>query len=1046
MADRRPRRFRWLRSAALIGLGAIAVVAAALWLLLPTIVGRLVTERLAEMGVPAPRLVVSQVGYGRVILAGVAAGTEDELTAREIAVEYRLPELFDGTIDGITISGPTLRASLGPDGLSLGSLDPLLAGNRDGEPPSIPPVRIEDATIDLATVIGRVTLAGGGLVAQAETGVGADLDLTAEAPQGTARFALELRIAGSLVDARLRLAEGRIALPELISASAAGEITARLADGDLAVLDGRLAIGELAIVDPRVAALGPLAGSMTFARTPDRWRVSAVLADRTRSLDLDLRLTAAELGFDAPVTVALDLEATAAAPVWPYLGLRSLSGGRASARLVGEAIPSRLFESIGTGVAPEAAGSITLNLEDVPLDGTVRSVSATGGFDFGMASGALRLTAAAPVLAEVQLDPAMLEAAGLPAPAIGLLARPLAVTVELARPMQVQRRGNGPAIDAEGAIAIDLPDGHRLLDAAGTTQIAVGDTGSLAVQLAALSARFDLPGIAGIPPGIVTADGSASIADGSASATVTLTGSAPEMEVGGLRARRLKLDLPLAVEYGNGRLTARLTGRGSLSAARLGGLTPLKLDGPVQLPFIPGDIPSLIMDLANLDLPLASIDLMTGPLHLAGTTDTEHGPIAGDLSWPGLHMRAALGAAGWSGEITAQRGTLHVPTYKLEASGFDLSAGIPTEGAPRLSLTAALTHRGEPALVVPLSASLVARLVEGGWSFTGHAADAFDRISVDIEGRHDLARAAGTATLRVAPIEFAPNVRQPADLAPYLAGVAEDVSGTIALAGDLSWTAGRIGSDLKLLLRDVSATTEIGTIARLNGVIAVDGLSPFSTPPGQRVAVAAIDAGLPLTDGLLTFRVAPGPKLEIADGRLHLAGGTVVLQPMVFDPTGDSNAAVLAVSGVELGELLALAQLDGLSGRGKLTGQIPVRLERSDLVIDGGRLEAEAPGSLSYAPLAPPVALQGQGETVSLALSALTDFQYQQLRLTVDRQAGGEMFVGMHVRGSNPDFYDGYPVEFNLTVSGALDRVLRQSLAGYRIPDAIEERLEEFAQ
>ncbi len=48
--------------------------------------------------------------------------------------------------------------------------------------------------------------------------------------------------------------------------------------------------------------------------------------------------------------------------------------------------------------------------------------------------------------------------------------------------------------------------------------------------------------------------------------------------------------------------------------------------------------------------------------------------------------------------------------------------------------------------------------------------------------------------------------------------------------------------------------------------------------------------------------------------------------------------------------------------------------------------------------------------------------------------------------GNNPGFYDGYPVEFNLNVSGALDRVLRQSLAGYRIPAAIEEQLQEFAE
>jgi hypothetical protein len=420
--------------------------------------------------------------------------------------------------------------------------------------------------------------------------------------------------------------------------------------------------------------------------------------------------------------------------------------------------------------------------------------------------------------------------------------------------------------------------------------------------------------------------------------------------------------------------------------------------------------------------------------------------MATALAMPQLVLHAALGAGGWSGKLTANDGTLGIPTYLIEATDLDLAAELPEAGAPTLAMSAGIAHRGEPAIVVPLSASLHARQVRNGWAFTGSAADAFKRLSIEVEGRHDLARNRGSAKLEVAPIEFAPDLRQPADLAPFLAGMAEEVSGTVALAGDLSWSAEGIGSDLELLLRDVSAVTEVATIDRLNGVIAVDGLSPFTTPPGQRVAVAAIDAGLPLTDGLLTFRVAPGRKLEIAGGELHLAGGTVNLEPLTFDPAGDSNAAVLAVTGVDLGELLALAGVDGLTGEGRMSGRIPVTVRQDDVIISNGELEAEAPGWLSYAPLEPPAALQGQGETVSLALSALTNFHYQALRLTVDRQAGGQMVVAMHVRGNNPDFYDGYPVEFNLNVSGELDRVLRRGLAGYRIPAAIEEQLKEFAQ
>jgi hypothetical protein len=37
-------------------------------------------------------------------------------------------------------------------------------------------------------------------------------------------------------------------------------------------------------------------------------------------------------------------------------------------------------------------------------------------------------------------------------------------------------------------------------------------------------------------------------------------------------------------------------------------------------------------------------------------------------------------------------------------------------------------------------------------------------------------------------------------------------------------------------------------------------------------------------------------------------------------------------------------------------------------------------------------------------------------------------------------------VEFNLNVSGKLDQILNRGLAGYRIPDTIRDKLDDFAQ
>ena len=78
-----------------------------------------------------------------------------------------------------------------------------------------------------------------------------------------------------------------------------------------------------------------------------------------------------------------------------------------------------------------------------------------------------------------------------------------------------------------------------------------------------------------------------------------------------------------------------------------------------------------------------------------------------------------------------------------------------------------------------------------------------------------------------------------------------------------------------------------------------------------------------------------------------------------------------------------------------------------------------------------------------MALAALKNFHYDRLTLKLDREIGGETLVGLHIAGKNPDFYGGYPVEFNLNLSGKLDQILVQGLAGYRLPETIQDQLKQ---
>jgi hypothetical protein len=135
-----------------------------------------------------------------------------------------------------------------------------------------------------------------------------------------------------------------------------------------------------------------------------------------------------------------------------------------------------------------------------------------------------------------------------------------------------------------------------------------------------------------------------------------------------------------------------------------------------------------------------------------------------------------------------------------------------------------------------------------------------------------------------------------------------------------------------------------------------------------------------------------------------------------------------------------------LTATGTLAGRIPITLDKGEAVIENGVLAASGPGVLRYKPAQVPAALQGGGQGVELMLQALTDFHYDALSLTLDRAADGETKIGLHIKGNNPAVYSGYPLAFNLNLSGKLDRIVRDSLKGYRVPDTIQRKMLEFGK
>ncbi len=143
---------------------------------------------------------------------------------------------------------------------------------------------------------------------------------------------------------------------------------------------------------------------------------------------------------------------------------------------------------------------------------------------------------------------------------------------------------------------------------------------------------------------------------------------------------------------------------------------------------------------------------------------------------------------------------------------------------------------------------------------------------------------------------------------------------------------------------------------------------------------------------------------DVFDGHLFL-GGLRYSENRIED-------AVIEMAQINLGHLLAFADIDGLEGTGKLDISLPVGSNQKGIYIKDGTFKSSRPGRLAYTK-------EGVAGS-NIGLQALENFEYQDLSGTINYQSNGAYQIGVRLEGSNPDLYDGHPIVFNLNINGSL--------------------------
>jgi hypothetical protein len=368
-------------------------------------------------------------------------------------------------------------------------------------------------------------------------------------------------------------------------------------------------------------------------------------------------------------------------------------------------------------------------------------------------------------------------------------------------------------------------------------------------------------------------------------------------------------------------------------------------------------------------------------------------------------------------------GAIELPSLGTGLRGLTVKAQAASDGALSGTIKGSFGRPAPESPSLPVAGTLGGNLGSG---FT-LAATAGSLAKLSLTGQR--------AKLDMPATELGENGVNLLGLAPRLAAAASKLSGTLAVSLSADWSGPALSGSGTLTLKDIGATTPNFTVEGLDGAITLTSLSPLATAESQVLTMRRLIAGVPLTDGRITFDLDRNNRLNIADAHWTLAGGRVGTYDQQLDLYGPDQNLGLVVKGVDLAELLKLANVNGLSAEGAVEGVIPLRRTRDTIRIEHGVLQTSAPGVIRYDPAETPSFLEGQqGEGTAILRDALKDFHYQQLSLTIDGVLGGEEQIKLTLNGANPALYGGVPVALNVNLSGALDSIARSSIEAYTNP------------
>ncbi len=163
--------------------------------------------------------------------------------------------------------------------------------------------------------------------------------------------------------------------------------------------------------------------------------------------------------------------------------------------------------------------------------------------------------------------------------------------------------------------------------------------------------------------------------------------------------------------------------------------------------------------------------------------------------------------------------------------------------------------------------------------------------------------------------------------------------------------------------------------------------------------------------------------IKLTAANWHILGGGFAVQPIIVKLGVEDQRVAVNVAGLDFGQVLEFIDQRGLTGSGRLTGTIPLAFVDDGVEIKNAALHSTVSGTLRYH-----AGDDAAAPTDNIALQALQDFRYDAMKILINYKPDGTYRIRLRLEGRNPDLYNGYPIAFNLNLSGELPGLLRTGI------------------